>query len=219
MTTHTVELFETIILHPKDFPGQRNALAFFGAGAQGIHAARRVAKMLKAENTVENPIYLGGAQVEQISAVERNFSTKEGWENESAAKLAAGEWFRTNFGSIAFAVDGDPKERIDRTVIFATDKDFSARGCVRIIAEHMHYFCKRVTKLVAFDGTPEEQDWLAREMLSSVVGAVLWPTARFLYGVEPLLEHKALAFAEINQKDLANFLAVELSAIQRGMAA
>ncbi len=216
MATYTKELFETIILRPKDFTGQRVALAFFGAGTQGIINARRAAKRLKAEGEIADPVYLGGAEVEAATEIERQRSSKQGWRGEEAASSATQLWFHYNHASLVLTLQGELQSRLARAVIFATDKDYPARGCVRRICDWVHFACGRGTSLIAFDGDPEDQDWLAREMISSVGGALLWPTARFELGAEPLLKKEPLDFDDIDQRGLAFFLQRELAEIVRG---
>jgi len=213
MPQHTEELFETIILQPDIDSGQRNALAFFGAGVQGISTARRVAKKLKADHTVSKASYLGGAQVEVTNETGRDQSSTEGWRSESIAHMAVQHWFYSNRANLVLALDGEPSDRIARAVIFATDKNFLSRGCVRNIHEWCHRVCDNVVTLIAFSGLPEDSDWLAREMVSSVPGALLWPTSHFRYDEEPLIHREALDYDEIDQGDLAMVVAKELSAI------
>jgi hypothetical protein len=213
MTTHTVELFETIILHPKDFPGQRNALAFFGAGARGIQIARRVAKTLKASGAVNPPTYLGGAQAELAIDCTRHYSTRTGWQDDSSAKFATSRWFHENRGALVMALDGDPRQRIGQILIFLSDKDFAARGTIRTVIDYMWGLCHEAEVLAAFDGVPEDKDWLAREVLSSIWNVRLWPTTRFRFEMEPQLSDTLLDYEAADIRDLSMIVKHKLNSI------
>ena len=213
MTTHTVELFETVILHPKDFPGQRNALAFFGAGARGIQIARRVAKTLKSSGAVNPPTYLGGAQAKLAIDCTRHYSTRTGWQDDSSAKLATTRWFQENRGALIMALDGDPTHRIGQILIFLSDKNFAARGTIRTVIDYTLGFCREAEVLATFDGVPEDNDWLAREVLSSIWGVRLWPTARFRFEMEPWLSDTLLDYEDTDIQDLSAIVTHKLNSI------
>jgi len=219
MARYTEELFETIILQPTGYDGQRSALAFFAAGTQGIITARRAAKNLKAKDVVTSPTYLGGPQVEIESDLDRKASSSEGWNVESAVGSATHRWFFDHHADFSITLNGAPRDRLAKSVIFVSDKNYVTRGSVRRIDDWACLFSGSTIRLIAFNGSADEQDWLAREMVSSVGGALLWPTARFKYGKEPLGAQDRQDYDEMDQHSLAFFLEMELGRIVTGIAA
>ncbi len=215
MVTFTQQLFETVILEPKVSNGQRGALAFFGAGNLGITASHRIASRLLNDGVVRPPRYLGGASVQTEQGIPRTHSTKRGWEVESGAHMSTQRWLRGVRNDMMHVLDGDPQDVLKYAIIFATDKDYPARGCIRNLNEQMGDVCGRILTLFSFSGLPDDQDWLARETISTVPTAYLWPTFRFMREQEPLSRSR-LNFGVVDWSMLAFRVKEKLNIVSQG---